>query len=91
YWWYNIRNPVLFRQAVEVAIADGISHFIEIGPRSILTGAVKEILRVTSTDGQTIGTLTDRDPADVDPVRMILVRLIANGVTFDRGAVFGSW
>lgn len=90
YWWFNIRNPVLFRQAVEGAIADGVSHFIEIGPRSILTGAVKEILRVTSTDGQTIGTLTDRDPADVDPVRMILVRLIANGVTFDRAAVFGG-
>jgi len=90
YWWRNIRQPVLFGTAVDAAIADGHLCFVEIGPRGILTGAIREILRSASIDGQTMSTLSDKDQPALDPVMAIIVRMISHGAGFDRQAVFGA-
>jgi acyl transferase domain-containing protein/NADPH:quinone reductase-like Zn-dependent oxidoreductase/acyl carrier protein len=90
YWWRNIRQPVLFGAAVAKAVEEGNLCFVEIGPRAILTGAIKEILRAGSSDGQTMSTLSDKDTPIVDPVMAIVVRLISHGVGFDKLAVFGK-
>lgn len=89
YWWQNIRHPVLFGTAVTAAIEDGHTCFVEIGPRSILTGAVKEILRSLAIEGQTMATLSEKDTSSVDPVMAIVARLISHGASFDKSAAFG--
>ncbi len=43
YWWRNVRQPVLFADAVSAAIAAGARHFIEVGPHPVLANAIKEV------------------------------------------------
>jgi len=48
YWWRNIRQPVLFRQAMDSLLSDfktePIRSFIEISPHPVLATALNEIL-----------------------------------------------
>ncbi|MGA4851435.1 SDR family NAD(P)-dependent oxidoreductase [Streptomyces sp. G5(2025)] len=37
YWWRNVREPVLFDQAVTALLTQGPAVFLEIGPHSVLT------------------------------------------------------
>jgi epothilone polyketide synthase D len=39
YWVDHIRRTVRFADAVKAAVADGLDHFVECGPRPVLTGA----------------------------------------------------
>lgn len=41
YWGRNLREPVLFSAAVQVALADGYNSFIEIGPHPVLLPAIE--------------------------------------------------
>ena len=36
YWWHNVRQPVLFEQAVKNLLADGFNVCIEVGPHPVL-------------------------------------------------------
>ncbi|MEV0624119.1 beta-ketoacyl synthase N-terminal-like domain-containing protein [Nonomuraea sp. NPDC050404] len=36
YWWRNVREPVLFAQAVRRLIAEGVDVLVEVGPQPIL-------------------------------------------------------
>ncbi len=40
YWFRNQRQTVLFKQALDNALADGINIFVEIGPHATLSGLV---------------------------------------------------
>ena len=44
YWSRNLRQPVLFETAIRSLREAGITAFVEIGPRPVLTGAIEEIL-----------------------------------------------
>ena len=57
YWWRNVRQPVLFEQAVAAMIKDGYRDFIEIGPHPVLSSYIKECLFATNNDGRTFGSL----------------------------------
>ena len=41
YWWENARNPVLLRQAVGRALADGYQIAIEVGPHPVLAQSIQ--------------------------------------------------
>jgi acyl transferase domain-containing protein len=41
YWADNVRQPVLFAQAVEAAVADGCTVFVEISPHPVLVSSLK--------------------------------------------------
>lgn len=43
YWWRNVRNPVRFASAVERALDDGCTAFVEIGPHPVLASSLAEI------------------------------------------------
>lgn len=47
YWSSNLRNPVLFNQAIQTVLStpelSDIDVFLEIGPHSVLSGPVKQI------------------------------------------------
>ncbi len=67
YWWQNIRNPVLFEQAVKTARGMGIDLFIEIGPHAVLRGYLNDSLKDSHKDGgapgRVVTTLSRGDDA----------------------------
>ncbi len=42
YWWDNVRNPVLFRQAIAAMSAAGINLLVEVGPHPIMQSYMRE-------------------------------------------------
>ncbi|MEY4589030.1 MAG: hypothetical protein RL497_1106 [Pseudomonadota bacterium] len=44
YWYKNVRQPVLFHTAVNTMCAQAVECFLEIGPHSVLAGAVQDTL-----------------------------------------------
>jgi acyl transferase domain-containing protein/acyl carrier protein len=53
YWLANIQNTVEFRKAVGAAIADGMSHLVEIGPQPVLSTHIDTIARDASANVNT--------------------------------------
>lgn len=81
YWWRNVRDPVLFKGAAEVALDLGCNIFIEISPRSILSNYVSEIAKQLSLPATVIGSLQREAPvAGRDPVGRAFARAVAHGV-----------
>ncbi|WP_147443226.1 non-ribosomal peptide synthetase [Corallococcus sp. AB011P] len=58
YWARHLRQPVLFRQGLEALVAKKFTHFLEIGPRPVLTG----LLRSASKGLSCIPSLDSSDP-----------------------------
>jgi len=46
----QLTAPVCWTQSVQQMIADGASHFTEVGPGKVLQGLVKKIDRSMQTD-----------------------------------------
>lgn len=91
YWWHNIRRPVRFADAVAAALAaHPDAAFVEIAPRSLLVGPISDVLRAGEAQNPVLPTLAASDPAERDPVRGVVARLVVNGVAHDREAVFGA-
>jgi NADPH:quinone reductase-like Zn-dependent oxidoreductase/acyl transferase domain-containing protein/acyl carrier protein len=91
YWWRNIRRPVRFAEAVEAALAaQPAAAFVELGPRAILAGPISDILRACEAQNPVVATLSANDPAEHDPIRGAVARIVANGVLHEAGAVFGD-
>lgn len=42
YWGRNLRQPVLFSQAVDALIADGVTVFVELGPHPVLLPSIEQ-------------------------------------------------
>ena len=59
YWWQNVRQPVRFEAAVDTLVAEGFTHFIEVGPHAILGGYMRAIAKKHQIDVK-IGYLMHR-------------------------------
>ncbi len=57
YWIRNIRDPVLFSNAIDALAGDGHDTFLEVSPHPILTGAIAECLRLAGRDGVALPSL----------------------------------
>jgi acyl transferase domain-containing protein/NADPH:quinone reductase-like Zn-dependent oxidoreductase/short-subunit dehydrogenase/acyl carrier protein len=57
YWWRNVREPVLFKEAVTKLAELGCRTFIEIGPQSILKHYIKECLASVDVEGRVLSIL----------------------------------
>jgi acyl transferase domain-containing protein/NADPH:quinone reductase-like Zn-dependent oxidoreductase len=55
YWYRNLRQPVLFHQAVQGLLDDGHTIFIEVSPHPVLLPAIEESLEAAGAVG--VGTL----------------------------------
>jgi acyl transferase domain-containing protein/acyl carrier protein len=44
YWWRNVRQPVRFAAAIERALGDGCTVFVEIGAHPVMASALAEIM-----------------------------------------------
>ena len=82
YWWHNVREPVLFKAAVEAALEMGCNLFIEISPRSILSNYVSDIAKSQSAQAVVTATLQRETPMPGrDPVAQSFARAVANGAS----------
>ena len=57
YWFANLRQPVLFEQAVRWAYEHGYRTFIESSPHPVLTVGIQESLEDYGDDHSVVGTL----------------------------------
>lgn len=57
YWFANLRQPVLFEQAIRWAYEHGYRTFIESSPHSVLTVGIQESLEDLGDDHSVVGTL----------------------------------
>lgn len=90
YWWDNIRQPVQFDAAVRSLAADGsIGIFLEIGPKAVLTGFLREILADEGRSATVLASLQEKDTAEEDPVERSLLAALVNGAALDRERLFG--
>ncbi|NBN78351.1 SDR family NAD(P)-dependent oxidoreductase [Microvirga tunisiensis] len=93
YWWRNVRQPVLFSAAIDAMAADGISVFLEIGPRPVLGTYMTDVLKEA---GQRADVLASLDmPAKTgetarNPVEYAAADVLAHGGAVDLGAFFGE-
>ena len=58
YWWNNIHKPVLFEQATQSILADGMNIFLEIGPNPILRSYTNTCLKEKGMEGRILPTST---------------------------------
>ncbi|WP_239101378.1 type I polyketide synthase, partial [Microbispora amethystogenes] len=82
YWHRGLRHTVRFREAVEAALADGHTVFVEVAPHPVLTAGIREILDAGGRDGLVTGTLR-RDRGDLDEFLRALGVLHVNGAGVD--------
>ncbi|MEF3366289.1 type I polyketide synthase [Methylocystis sp. 9N] len=62
YWCSNMREPVLFADAMVAMVNDGLSGFLEVGPHPVLSTSIKEVLRASEAGGVSIATLRREHP-----------------------------
>jgi len=48
YWFKNVRNPVLFADAISAMAEDGVTTFIELAPHPVLANAIEECAAQTN-------------------------------------------
>lgn len=44
YWWQNVRATVLFGAAFSEMLEDGYTHFVELGPHTVLANSMREVM-----------------------------------------------
>lgn len=89
YWWRNVREPVLFAEAAQAMVADGVRIFIEIGPQPVVQAYLADALRQGDVEGRVLPTLSRR-PAALDPIAGIAARCHAAGCDIRGAALFAG-
>ncbi|WP_433574764.1 type I polyketide synthase [Nocardia brasiliensis] len=78
YWCANVRQPVLFADAVTALIETGDRVFLEVGPHPVLSGNIRESLLDAGAVGAAVATL-DRRQVDSVSLRKAVVGLYSAG------------
>ncbi|MBI3550181.1 MAG: amino acid adenylation domain-containing protein [Elusimicrobia bacterium] len=82
YWTRNVREPVLFENAVGSMIRDGFNTFIEIGPHPALALDITKSLEERETEGTVVPSLK-RDEGEELTLLNSLGALYASGFDVD--------
>lgn len=62
YWYQNMRQPVLFADAMGALVEEGHKLFLEIGPHPVLGASIKEVLNHVKVRGQVVTSLKRAQP-----------------------------
>jgi phthiocerol/phenolphthiocerol synthesis type-I polyketide synthase C len=89
YWWRNVREPVLFLQAIQEALRLQARIFVEIGPRPTLLSHIADGFDTSGLTGATLGVL-DRGQSDGDPFKRAVATALSRGASVDPAIVFGA-
>ena len=88
YWFRNVRDPVLFADAVDALIADGHNLFVEVGPHPVLASAIRDQLAARHVLGDTVFSLRRQD-AEASRIRGLIGELYTLGVQPDWRRING--
>ncbi|MFF7790882.1 beta-ketoacyl synthase N-terminal-like domain-containing protein [Streptomyces sp. NPDC007991] len=89
YWWQNVRATVLFAAAFRQMVADGYTHFVELGPHPVLAGSMRELLAEQQQDGLVVASLR-RDESDDVVLLGSLGTLYSHGHEIQWEAFYGD-
>ncbi|GLF93019.1 polyketide synthase [Streptomyces yaizuensis] len=89
YWWQNVRATVLFAAAFRQMLADGYTHFVELGPHPVLAGSMRELLAEQRQEGLVVPSLR-RDEPDDDVLLGSLGALYSHGHDVDWTVFYGE-
>ena len=89
YWFANLRQPVLFEQAVRWAYEHGYRTFIESSPHPVLTVGIQESLEDYGDDHSVVGTLR-RDEGGMRRFLLSAAEAHVRGKTPNWGSMFGD-
>jgi acyl transferase domain-containing protein/NADPH:quinone reductase-like Zn-dependent oxidoreductase/acyl carrier protein len=87
YWWRNVRDPVLFGEAMEALIREGARVFIEVGPHSVLRSYVKECLQELDAEGLVVTPMT-RTAGSFTQFHRAVLEVVQAGGTDGRARFF---
>ena len=82
YWWRNVRQPVLFADAMRVLAEAGTRVAIEVGPHPVLAYAINECFQAAGRPVEVIPSL-HREVDDVEGLLGSLGRLHTLGLDID--------
>lgn len=88
YWWQNARNPVEFRAATAAMVADDCRIFLEISPRTVLRGYLKDVIFQSGEPGAVIEGL-DRNHPELRQAADIARRVLAAGGDVTEATLLG--
>ncbi|MBI4995370.1 MAG: type I polyketide synthase [Rhodocyclales bacterium] len=89
YWASNMRQPVMFGQAVGKLVADGVTVFIELGPHPVLLPSVAQTAQAGSVEALTIACGRREEPEQAT-FFAALGALWAGGVEIDWRLAMGA-
>jgi amino acid adenylation domain-containing protein len=91
YWCRNMRQPVLFKSAIDGAIDAGFDTFLELGPHPSLITPTRACLAERNREGLAVGTL-HRERPDPESIVSAVASLHVHGVPIDWAAIVPrSW
>ncbi len=85
YWWRNVRQSVLFSQAIEEAFRLGARVFVEVGPSPILLSHVNDTLGSGDTAIATVPVL-ERKQKGNDPFQRAVATALSRGAALAPGS-----
>ncbi|MGW5015369.1 type I polyketide synthase, partial [Micromonospora chalcea] len=88
YWVRHVREAVRFADGVAALRAAGVDTFLEIGPRSVLTALVGDIL--PADDGVLAGAAQRADRPESRALLAVLSELHVNGVPVDWATLYAG-
>ncbi|WP_086824396.1 type I polyketide synthase [Allokutzneria sp. NRRL B-24872] len=86
YWYANLREPVLFHNAIESAIADGHDLFIEVSPHPVLMGSVQDTIEDRGAPAVAASTLRRGEGSRRQFLRAV-AQAFAHGAAVDWNSV----
>ncbi|MEU6671190.1 SDR family NAD(P)-dependent oxidoreductase [Streptomyces sp. NPDC046727] len=89
YWYRNLREPVLFQNAISGLLAAGHHGFVEISPHPVLTVAMQQTAEAEGTELRVAATLR-RDESDRLRFTTALAEVAAGGVPVDWRPLFDA-
>lgn len=87
YWWFNIRKPVRFHDAISSMLSKGINVFVEVGPAPILRSYLTQCAEHAGIKATIIPTLT-RGIGDESEVTRATEMLLISGGAVQWEALF---
>ena len=85
----NLRDPVLFADALDALIEEGYGLFLEIGPNPVLASSIRDGLADRKASGDTVYSLRRKDP-ESPRILATIAELYTLGVSPDWRRINGE-
>ncbi|MEJ8476129.1 SDR family NAD(P)-dependent oxidoreductase [Roseibium algae] len=92
YWWRNVRQPVLFADAIMNMIDAGTGVLVEIGPKAVLGTYMNDALRGGGKKAKVLATLDQpgkKAKPVANPISVAASGIVVNGGKVDLAAFVG--